>query len=99
MVMKTTIEHLEFPSDIKKRLKMKVSTTNLNIEFLSGHIIKFNQTNISVREPHRIIVSNSKNTLIALLYDDIEKIYLPRENAIVSFTKYISILNTMNKMY
>ncbi len=97
--MKTTIESLEFPSDIKKRLKMKVSTTNLNIEFLSGHIIKFNQTNISVREPHRIIVSNSKNTLIALLYDDIEKIYLPKENAIVSFTKYVSILNTMNKMY
>lgn len=97
--MKTTIENLEFPSDIKKRLKMKVSTTNLNIEFLSGHIIKFNQTNISVREPHRIIVSNSKNTLIALLYDDIEKIYLPRENVIVSFTKYVSILNTMNKMY
>lgn len=97
--MKTTIENLEFPSDIKKRLKMKVSTTNLNIEFLSGHIIKFNQTNISVREPHRIIVSNSKNTLIALLYDDIEKIYLPREKAIVSFTKYVSILNTMNKMY
>lgn len=62
--MKTTIENLEFPSDIKKRLKMKVSTTNLNIEFLSGHIIKFNQTNISVREPHRIIVSNSKNTRV-----------------------------------
>lgn len=97
--MKTTIENLELPSDIKKRLKMKVSTTNLNIEFLSGHIIKFNQTNISVREPHRIIVSNSKNTLIALLYDNIEKIYLPRVNAIVSFTKYVSILNTMNKMY
>ncbi len=97
--MKTTIESLDFPSDIKRKLKMKVSTTNLNIEFLSGHIIKFNQTNISVREPHRIIVSNSKSTLIALLYDDIEKIYLPRENAIVSFTKYSSILNMMNKMY
>ena len=78
---------------------MKVSTTNLNTEILSGHIIKFNQTNISVGKPHGIIASNSKNTLIALLYDDIEKIYLPRENAIVSFTKYVSILNTMNKMY
>mgnify|MGYP001040274273 CR=1 FL=1 len=63
--MKTTIESLECPSDIKKT-KMKVSTTNLNIEILSGHIIKFNQTNISVGEPHRIIASNSKNTLIAL---------------------------------
>ena len=54
---------------------MKVSTANLNIEFLSGHIIKFNQTNISVREPHRIIVNNSKNTIITLLYDNINKIY------------------------
>lgn len=94
--MKTTIETLDFPSDIKKKLKMKVSTSNLDIKFLSGHVIKFNKTNLSVREPHRIIVSNSKNTLIALLYDDIEKVYLPRENAIVSFTKYITILNTMN---
>ena len=94
--MKTTIETLDFPSDIKKKLKMKVSTSNLDIKFLSGHIIKFNKTNLSVREPHRIIVSNSKNTLIALLYDDIEKVYLPRENAIVSFTKYINILNIMN---
>ncbi|MCI8778077.1 MAG: hypothetical protein HFI87_02905 [Bacilli bacterium] len=94
--MKTTIETLDFPSDIKKKLKMKVSTSNLDIKFLSGHIIKFNKTNLSVREPHRIIVSNLKNTLIALLYDDIEKVYLPRENAIVSFTKYITILNTMN---
>lgn len=73
--MKTTIENPEFPSDIKKRLKMKISRTNLNIEFLSDHIIKFNQINISVRESHRIIISNSKNTIIALLYDDIEKIY------------------------
>ncbi len=96
--MKTTIETLDFPSDIKKKLKMKVSTSNLDIKFLSGHIIKFNKTNLSVREPHRIIVSNSKNTLIALLYDDIEKVYLPRENAIVSFTKYITILNTMNSI-
>lgn len=96
--MKTTIETLDLPSDIMKKLKMKVSTSNLDIKFLSGHIIKFNKTNLSVREPHRIIVSNSKNTLIALLYDDIEKVYLPRENAIVSFTKYITILNTMNSI-
>lgn len=95
--MKTTIEQLTFPCEIKKKLKMKVSTSNLTIKFLSGHIIKFNHTNLCVREPHRIIVSNSKNTLIALLYDDNEKIYLLRENAIVSFTKYISILNTMSK--
>ena len=95
--MKTTIESLDFPSEIKNKLKMKVSTTNLKIEFLSGHIIKFDKTNLSVREPHRIIVNNSNNVLIALLYDDIDKIYLPNHNAIISFTKYINILNNMNK--
>ena len=95
--MKTTIESLDFPSEIKNKLKMKVSTTNLKIEFISGHIIKFDKTNLSVREPHRIIVSNSNKTLIALLYDDNDKIYLPNHNAIISFTKYINILNNMNK--
>ena len=95
--MKTTIESLDFPSEIKNKLKMKVSTTNLKIEFISGHIIKFDKTNLSVKEPHKIIVSNSNSILIALLYDDNDKIYLPNHNAIISFTKYVSILNTMNK--
>lgn len=97
--MKTTIENLEFPCEIKKKLKMKASFGNLDIQFMAGHLIKFNQTNLSVREPHRIIVRNSKQTLIAILYDDVEKIYLPRENAIISFTKFIILLNTMNKMF
>ena len=97
--MKTTIENLEFPSDIKKRLKMKVSTTNLEVEFIDRHLIKFDKTNLSVQEPYKIIVSNKKNTLIALLYDNEDKIYLPSDNTIISLTKYISLLNTMNKMY
>ncbi len=97
--MKTTIENLEFPCEIKKKLKMKVSMGNLEVEFIDGHLIKFDKTNLSVQEPHKIIVSNKKNTLVALLYENEDKIYLPNENAIISITKYISILNTMNKMY
>ena len=97
--MKTTIETLEFPCEIKKKLKMKVSMGNLEVEFIDGHLIKLDKTNISVQEPHKIIVSNKKNTLVALLYENEDKIYLPSENAIISITKYISILNTMNKMY
>lgn len=97
--MKTTIETIEFPCEIKKKLKMKVSMGNLDINYIEGHLIKFDETNLSVQEPHKIIVSNKKNTLIALLYDDEDKTYLPNENAIISITKYISILNTMNKVY
>ena len=96
-ILKTTIEQLTFPCEIKNKLKIKVSKANLNIQFLSGNIIKFNQTNLSITESHRVIVKNSKQTLFALLYDNIDKIYLPRENVIISFTKYIYILNKMNK--
>jgi len=95
--MKTTIEELIFPESIKVKLKMKVSQGNLKAEYINGHIIKFNKTNLNIIEPHKIIISNNKATLIALLYEDVEKVYLPRENAIISFTKYISIINAMNK--
>ncbi len=97
--MKTTIETLEFPCEIKKKLKMKVSMGNLEVEFIDGHLIKFDKTNLSVQEPYKIIVNNNHYTLIALLYNDEDKIYIPSDNAIISITKYISILNTMNKMY
>lgn len=62
--MKTTIETLEFPCEIKKKLKMKVSMGNLEVEFIDGHLIKFDKTNLSVQEPYKIIVSNKKNTLV-----------------------------------
>lgn len=97
--MKTTIETLEFPCEIKKKLKMKVSMGNLEVEFIDGHLIKFDKTNLSVQEPYKIIVNNKNHTLVALLYNDGDKIYIPSDNAIISITKYISILNTMNKMY
>ncbi len=95
--MKMTIETLKFPCEIKKKLKIKASMGNLDIKFIDGHLINFDKTNLSVQEPHKIIVSNKKNTLIALLYDDEDKIYLPNENTIISLTKYIKILNAMNK--
>ena len=40
--MKTVITELPFPCEIKNKIKMKVSTGNLEINFLSGHLIKIN---------------------------------------------------------
>ena len=96
--LKTTIETLKFPCEFKKKLKMKASLGNLSINLIDGHLIKINKTNLSITEPHKIIVKNSFNTLIAYLYEDNDKIYLPTSNAIISFTKFITILNEMNKM-
>ena len=96
--MKMTIETLEFPCEFKKKLKIKASLGNLSISFTSGHIIKINNTNLSVTEPYKIIIENNSKILIAYLYEDNDKIYLPISNAIISFTKFITILNEMNKM-
>lgn len=95
--MKTTIEQLNFPCDIKNKLKMKVGTINLDIKYIDGHIIKIDKTNLSITEPYKIIIKNKINTLIAYFYEDNDKIYLPISNAIISFSKFVKILNEMNK--
>ena len=96
--MKTTIETLTFPCEIKNKLKIKTSLANLKVEFINGHIIKFDKTNLSVQEPHKIIIKGKSNTLIALIYNDTDKIYLPYNNAILSFNKFISLINLLNKL-
>ena len=95
--MKTVITELPFPCEIKNKIKMKVSTGNLEIKFLPGHLIKIDNTNISIEEPHRIIVKKDNMVLLAMLYSNEDKIYLPNNNIIITLTKYISILNSINK--
>lgn len=96
--MKTTIENLIFPCEIKKKLKIKGSFGNLDIQYIDGHLIKFDKTNLSVTEPHKIIVSNSSSIIVAYLYDNSDKIYIPNSNAIISLNRFISLLNEMNKI-
>ena len=59
--MKTTIESLIFPSELKNKLNMKVGKSNLDISFINGHIINIDKTNLSITEPHKIIVNNKIN--------------------------------------
>lgn len=96
--MKTTIEQLEFPCEIKKKLKTKGSFTNLEIKYIDGHLIKFDKTNLSVTEPHKIIASNSSSMIIAYLYNKNNKIYIVNSNVIISLNRFISLLNNMNKV-
>lgn len=93
--MKITIQNLEFPSELKNKLKIKVNNNKLKIDYMPGNIINLDKTNLSVTEPHRIIVTSENKTLIALVYENANKVYLPYNGAIISFTKYINILNSM----
>lgn len=40
---------------------------NFDVKFIDGYLIKFDKTNLSVQELHKIIASNKKKTLITLL--------------------------------
>lgn len=95
--MRTTIETLKFPCESKKKLKMKANLGNLNIKYIDGHLIRINNTNLGITEPYKIIINNNKTTLIAYLYEDNDKIYLPTSNVIITFTKFTQIINELNK--
>ncbi len=46
--MKMTIEQLKFPCEIKNKLKMKVSICNLDVNYIDGHLIKFDKNKFTI---------------------------------------------------
>ena len=68
--MKITIETLEFPLSVKERIMKIPKISKLNLEFVSGKSIHFEKTNLSLFEPHKIIISGNTFCLILLSYDD-----------------------------
>lgn len=72
---------------------MKASLGNLNIKFIDGHLIRIDNTNLGITEPYKIIIKNNTTTLIAYLYEENDKIYLPTSNVIITFTKFTQIIN------
>ena len=43
--MKTIIEQLNFPCKLKEKSKMKIGTSNLDIQFIEEHILDIDKTN------------------------------------------------------
>ena len=68
--MKITIENLKFPLSVKERIMKIPKISKLNLEFVSGKNIHFEKTNLSLFEPHKIIISGNTSCLILLSYDD-----------------------------
>lgn len=68
--MKITIEHLEFPLSVKDKITKIPKISKLHLDFISGKNIHFNKTNLSIKEPHKIIISNESSCLILISYED-----------------------------
>lgn len=74
--MKITIEPLEFPISVKEKLLKIPKISKLHIEFVNGKNIYFDKTNLSINEPHKIIISNDLSCIILLSYPNNNNFYL-----------------------
>jgi len=74
--MKITIEPLEFPLSVKEKLMKIPKISKLHIEFVNGKNIHFDKTNLSINEPHKVIISNEKSCIILLSYPNDNNLYL-----------------------
>jgi len=62
------IETLNFPCEVKKKIKMKASLGNLSISYFDGYLIKINNTNLNITESYKIIVKNKITALLAQFF-------------------------------
>ncbi len=74
--MKITIEPLEFPLRVKQKLLKIPKISKLHLEFINGKNIHFDKTNLSINEPHKIIISNDSSYIILLSYPNDNNFYL-----------------------
>ncbi len=74
--MKITIEPLEFPLCVKEKIMKIPKISKLHIEFANGKNIHFNKTNLSINEPHKVIITNNSSCIILLSYPDDNNFYL-----------------------
>ena len=73
--MNVSIEILEFPLCIKNKILRIKNITKLNIEYIAGKNIVFNNSNLGLNEPHKIIISNDTQKIVLLCYDDDTNLY------------------------
>ncbi len=90
--MNVSIEILEFPLCVKNKILRIKDITKLNIEYIAGKNIVFNNSNLGLKEPHKIIISNGTDKLVLLCYDD-TNLYNEELNATVTLLELTNIVN------
>lgn len=73
--MNVSIEVLEFPLCIKNKILRIKNITKFNIEYIAGKNIVFNNSNLGLNEPYKIIISNNIQSLVLLCYDNDTNLY------------------------
>ncbi len=90
--MNMSIEILEFPLCVKNKILRIKNITKLNIEYITGKNIIFNNSNFGLKEPHKIIISNDKKRIVLLCYDDDTNLYNENLSEIITISKLTDIV-------
>ncbi len=93
--MNVSIEILEFPLCIKNKILRIKNITKLNIEYIAGKNIVFNNSNLGLNEPHKIIISNNTQSLVLLCYDNDSNLYNEDLSDTITITELTKIINTL----
>lgn len=95
--MNVSIELLEFPLCIKNKILRIKDITKLNIEYIAGKNIVFNHSNLGLNEPHKIIISNDKNKIVLLCYDDDTNLYDEELSRTITINELTNIIECLLK--
>lgn len=95
--MKITIEHLEFPLSVKDKITKIPKISKLHLNFISGKNIHFDKTNLSIKEPHKIIISNESICLILISYEDDNNLYLKDSHEIITLSRLSGLVLKMQE--
>lgn len=91
--MKITIKLLEFPISVKEKIIKIPNISKLGITFINGKYIHFNNTNISINDPHKIIISNNSYCLILLSYENDNNFYLKDSLKLITLNEIKNIIS------
>ena len=93
--MKITIEHLEFPLNVKDTITKIPKISKLHLDFISGKNIHFDKTNLSIKEPHKIIISNESSCLILISYEHDNNLYVKDSLEIMTLSRLSDLVLKM----
>ena len=95
--MNVSIEILEFPLCIKNKILRIKNITKLNIEYVVGKNIVFNHSNLGLKEPHKIIISNNIQSIVLLCYDDDTNLYDEELSRTITINELTNIIEYLLK--
>ena len=95
ILIKITIEQLEFLLRVKDKITKISKTSKLRLDFISGKNIYFDKTNLSIKEPHKITISNESSCLILISYEDDNNLYVKDSHEIITLSRLSDLVLKM----